>query len=535
MKKGLLTILCVTVFTAAGVLGRETPLANEGKAGLYARSLDQVFRLRDDEIDVATAALIISEQWSDFVHGRRYLSRLDNMALEIQERFAKKKPKEDYHIILIINDYLFEEIGFKAISEASDPNDLFLHSVLDRKRGYCLSLSILYLSLGERLGVPLYGVVVPGHFFVKYDDGQVRFNIETTSNGGTAPDEHYIAKFNVPEENDNTIYMKKLSKIQTLGCFLNNLGNSYSDIGDTESALSALETAVEINPSLGESRANLGNLYLKKGRIEDAIYEYQTALKINPNDSKTHSNLGNAYTQRGWINEAIAQYNYALKLDAKFYEAYKNLASAYSRLKMFQQAETAVKEAIFLKPKDADGYTQLGDVYTQMSRHKEAILEYKKALKINSKTAEAHHGIAVCYNKMGLVDDEMRSYKEALAIKPNMTASLVGLGNCYFDKKKYDAAIEQYKKAIRILPDDGTIHYNLGAAYSNKEDYKQAVVSYSKAVEIEPEMGDAHNGLAFVFYKLKDYGSATKHITIAEKLGVEIDAQLQRAIKGKLR
>ena len=535
MKKNLLIILCVLVLTGTVCFGREAPLANEGKTGLYARSLDHVLRLRDDEVDLATAAMIISEQWSDLVHGRRYLSRLDDMALEIRSRYERKKPKEDYYIILIINDYLFKDLGFKAVSEASDPNDLFLHSVLDRKRGYCLSLSVLYLSLGERLGIPLYGVVVPGHFFIKYDDGQVNFNIETTSNGGSAPDEHYITKFNVPEEEDDIIYMKKLSKIQTLGCFLNNLGNSYCDIGDPDSALLALETAVEINPSLGESRANLGNVYLGKGRIEDAIYEYQTALQINPNDSKTHSNLGNAYTQRGWINEAVAQYNYAIKLDSKFPEAYKNLASVYCQLEMFQKAETAVKEAIFLKPKDASGYIQLGDVYVQMDQPKRALPEYQKALKINRRSAEAQYGLAVCYKKMGQVNDEIRAYKKALSMKPNMVASLVGLGNCYFDKKKYDAAIEQYKNAVRITPDDGTIHYNLGAAYSNKEDYKQAVVSYLKAVELEPEMGDAHNGLAFAYYKLQKYEPASRHINMAEELGMDIDTQLLRAIKRKLR
>ncbi|GAI69689.1 unnamed protein product, partial [marine sediment metagenome] len=91
----------------------------------------------------------------------------------------------------------------------------------------------------ERLGLPLYGVVVPGHFFVRYDDGQVRFNIETTSKGGSAPDEHYINKFKVPIGNIS-IYMKNLDKIHTLGCFCNNLGNSYDDIGNMDSALLAL-------------------------------------------------------------------------------------------------------------------------------------------------------------------------------------------------------------------------------------------------------------------------------------------------------
>jgi tetratricopeptide (TPR) repeat protein len=533
MKKVFLLILSVSVFTTSVSFGRDAPLANEDKSGLYARSIEQVLRLSEDEVDLATAALIISERWSDLVNGRRYLSRLDDMALEIRTRLEKKKLKANYRTIPMINEYLFDELGFKAISEASDPNDLFLHSVLDRKRGYCLSLSILYLSLAERLGLPLYGVVVPGHFFVKYDDGRVQFNIETTSKGGNAPDEHYATKFNVPED-DDSIYMKKLSKVQTLGCFLNNLGNSYCDIGDTESALLALETAVEINPLLGESRANLGNLYLKKDRIRDAIYEYQTALEINPKDAKTHSNLGNAYAKQGHLNNAIAQYNWALTLDPNFTQAYKNLAVAYSEQELFVRAEAALKEALILEPKDASIYSQLGEVYDRMGNYDEAIYQYKRALKIDRNLADAHYGMAVCYKKLDLVDDEIRAYKKALSIKPDMVAALVGLGNAYFGKKIYDAAIEQYKKAVRTAADDSTIHYNLGAAYSNKDDYKRAMAAYLKAVELEPEMGDAHKGLAFVFYKLKKYDLAAKHIKIAEELGAEIDKQLLRAIKRKL-
>jgi len=533
MKKVFLLILSVSVFTTSVSFGRDAPLSNDGKSGLYARSIEQVLRLSEDEVDLATAALIISEQWSDLVNGRRYLYRLNDMALEIRERLEKKKLRANYRAIPMINEYLFDELGFKAISEASDPNDLFLHSVLDRKRGYCLSLSILYLSLAERLGLPLHGVVVPGHFFVKYDDGRVQFNIETTSKGGNAPDEHYATKFNVPED-DESIYMRKLSKVQTLGCFLNNLGNSYCDIGDTESALLALETAVEINPLLGESRANLGNLYLKKGRIRDAIYEYQTALEINPKDAKTHSNLGNAYAKQGRLNNAIAQYNWALTLDPNFIQAYKNLAVAYSEQELFVRAEAALKEALILEPKDASIYSQLGEVYDRMGDYDEAIFQYKRALKIDRNLADAHYGMAVCYKKLDLVDDEIRAYKKTLSIKPDMVAALVGLGNAYFGKKRYDAAIEQYKKAVRTAADDSTIHYNLGAAYSNKDDYKQAMAAYLKAVELEPEMGDAHKGLAFVFYKLKKYDLAAKHIKIAEELGAEIDKQLLRAIKRKL-
>jgi len=475
------------------------------------------------------------------------VSVIDDMAYEIRERLKAKRLRANHRAIPVINKYLFDDLGFKSVKEASNPRDLFLHSVLDNKRGYCLSLSVLYLSLAERLGLPLYGVVVPGHFFVRYDNGRVRFNIETTSGGGTAADEHYINKFKVPVDNDS-IYMQNLDKMQTLGCFFNNLGNSYMDVGNIEQALVALERAVEINPSLAECRTNLGNIYLKKDRIEDAINQYRAALQINPADAKTHNNLGNAYTKAGRLDDAISEYSESLELDPNFTEVYTNLSVVYCEKKMFATAESVLKEAIALEPCTAlvqgGFYINLGNVYSQMGQCEKAILQYNRALKItklktqNSKlktiAAEAHYGLGLCYNKLGLVDDEIRAYKKALSLKPDMIAALANLGSAYFAKADYDAAIEQYKKAVRIKPDDPAIHYNLGAAYSNKADYEAAVAEHLRAVELEPEMADAHNGLAFAYYKLKEYELAWKYIKMAEQLDADITEDLSEAIESKL-
>jgi len=535
MKKIFAVIICVLIFTPAVLGRRQEPLANSNKSGLYSRSIEQVLRLREDEVDLATAALIVSERWSDMVYGRRYLSTLDDMALEIRERLRHARLEMTYKAIPVINAYLFDELGFKSTSEASDPNDLFLHTVLDKKSGYCLSLSILYLSLAERLGLPLYGVVVPGHFFVRYDDSRgVQFNIETTSKGGSAPDEHYIEKFKVPV-GSNSIYMKNLNKIQTLGCFFNNLGNSYDDIGNIDSALLALETAVEINPTLSEARSNLGNIYLTKGQVTNAINQYREAIKINPNEAKTHNNLGNAYVQRDWLNYAVSEYLWSIRLNPKFTDAYKNLALVYCRQERFQQAITQLRHVIVLEPRDAECYSQLGSVFEKMGNYEHAISQYKKALKINPKLAKAYYGLGLCYNKLGSVEDEIWGYKRALAVEPDMIAALINLGNAYFGQKKYTSAIEQFKKAVLIKPDEAMIYYNIGAAYSNNENYEQAVAEYLRAVEIDPEIGDAHYGLAFGFYQLKKYDLAWKHIKIAEKLGVEISKDQLKAIKIKLR
>ncbi len=538
MRKIFSATIYFLILSPALLAQRNAPLANEDKVGLYARSIEQVLRLRDNEVDLATAVLISSELWSDnwseIVNGRIYLSRLDDMALEIREMLRRRKLGADSRAIRVMNKYLFDKLGFKSISEATDPNSLFLHTVMDKKQGYCLSMSVLYLSIGERLGLPLHGVVVPGHFFVRYDDGRVRFNIETTSNGGNASDEHYITKFKVPKLNGRSIYLKNLTKIQTLGCFFNNLGNSYSDVDDIESALLAFERAVEINPTLSESRANLANIYLKKGQVADAINEYHAALKINQNDAKTHNNLGNAYTQQGSLGYAVSEYTRSISLDPKFVDGYKNLALVYSKQERYGRAVAELKKAIILGLEDAGCYSQLGDIYSQKEDYEEAVKQYKKALIIKPDFLDAHYGLAICYSKMGMIEDEIQQYKMILAIKPDMLSALVNLGNAYFGQDKYNVAIMHYKKAVLLEPNEPMVYYNLGAAYSNNENYEQAVAAYLKAVEIDPGIGDAHYGLAFGFYQLKKYDLAWEHIKIARDLGVKVTKDQLDAIKRKL-
>ncbi len=534
MKKYLTLIICVLIFCPAVPARRNQPLANANSPGLYARSIEQVLRLREDEVDLGTAVLIVSENWSDMVNGRRYLAELDNMALEIRERLRQNHMEMNFRAIPVINEYLFKELGFKSLSEANDPNSLFLHTVLDKKRGYCLSLSVLYLSLAERLGLDIYGVVVPGHFFVRYDDGKARFNIETTSAGGSGTDEQYIEKFNVPQGDSSSIYLKNLNKIQTLGCFFNNLGNSYDKIGDIDTALKAYKTAVEINPTLSESRVNVGNIYLRKGRVTDAIKEYQAALRINPKDATSHNNLGNAYSEQGRLGYAVSEYNQAIGLDPNFVDAYRGLALVYSKQGRFSLAITTLRRAIAFAPKDANCYYQMGEVYNRSDNYDHAISNYNKALKIEPDLTDAYFGLGVCYNKMGLVDDEISSYKNVLARKPDMFAALVNLGNAYFGRENYIDAIKQYSRAVEIQPGEAMVYYNLGAAYSNSGNYEQAVNEYLKAIEIDPKSGDAYYGLAISFYHLKKYELAWKHVQTAQKLGVEISKDQLDAIKRHL-
>jgi len=363
----------------------ETETVNLGPGKMLTAELLQCAM---EEPDLAIAVLTISGHFTNScLDVQRYISILDDMASDVRARLKDRELKANQDAIVVMNEYLFDELGFEALDNHK-PDYLLLHSVLDNKQGNSMSLSILYLSLGRRLGLPLYGVVVPGHFLVRYDDGQVRRNIETTSEGRHANDEYYIRRFKVPLDNKDSIYVKNLKAVQTLGCFLNNLANSYSDSGDLETALSLLQNGIRINPSLSELHANLGNIYLKKGLLQHALDQYTKALSINPNDPKSHNNLGNAYFKMGQLKKAIVEYEQSIKLDQEFVDGYRNLALTHVRLGRPERAEGLLKHALGLKPGHADCQRELGEAYYRMGKNEQAVHQFEKALKTRPDFAE---------------------------------------------------------------------------------------------------------------------------------------------------
>jgi len=549
MKKSLLIAAFILLGIISNSLGQYRRLANVGKYGLDAREFEQILRMNDADVDIATAALILSERWSDDVQGLYYRDKIDEMTSEILDRLEQSRTPINHQAVAVINKYLFEEMGFRSIASADNPEDLFIDSVIEKKRGYCLSLSVLYLSIAERLGLRIYGVVVPGHFFVRYDDGQTRFNIETTSGGKWAADEHYINKFKVPIYNGDSMYMRNLSNHETLGCYLNNLGNSYHIVDDIDTATDILEKAVRINPALAESRNNLGNMYLQKGLVQEAIRQYETALEINPNDSKSHNNLGNAFYRKGLTKKAIGQYKLAIELDPNSVDAYKNLASAYLQIENFKMALTYIKKAEILEPKNGGVYVIAGSIYAKMGQNDLAIQKLIKALVLDPDSIDSYLAIAVAYKNLGNEEGAIEAYRNALEIDSNSFVALANLGNIYFENKGYDKAQEYYEKAVSINPGDSRLHYNLGATHLNNESYEEAIESLEASIKIEKKnvrarggsfsemkgTAAAHHGLAFCYYKTGEYELANEHLFKADKFGYEIQSDLERAIKQKLK
>ena len=120
----------------------------------------------EDEIDLAEAALLIAKGVNAALDVDAYLSQIEGLARQLEQRLPESVDPTER--ILALNRFLFDEQGFAPnVEDYYDPRNSFLNEVLERRVGIPISLSILYIEIGRRVGLPLRGVSFPGHFLVK--------------------------------------------------------------------------------------------------------------------------------------------------------------------------------------------------------------------------------------------------------------------------------------------------------------------------------------------------------------------------------
>lgn len=124
-----------------------------------------------DEIPLERASWLIAETlmpWVDCAASQRIL---DQWGKELLRRITEN-PSDGVTLLI---DYLHGELGFdgNTLDYYNHENSL-LCSVLENRKGLPLTLTLLYIFVGARAGMPIYGVNLPGHFIARC--GEIYFD-----------------------------------------------------------------------------------------------------------------------------------------------------------------------------------------------------------------------------------------------------------------------------------------------------------------------------------------------------------------------
>ena len=136
----------------------------------------------ESRLDLGRAALLIASEEYPGLDILRYVARLEAMAAAVRPAVGTADDPQEQ--IEHLNTYLFIERGFRGnMQDYYDPRNSFLNDVLDRKMGIPITISVVYMEVGRRVGMPLQGVGMPGHFIVKYVCPEADIYIDPFNNG----------------------------------------------------------------------------------------------------------------------------------------------------------------------------------------------------------------------------------------------------------------------------------------------------------------------------------------------------------------
>ena len=120
----------------------------------------------DQGLPLTEAAIALAQDEYPMLDVQGVLAQIDDLV----ERMRRRIPVDAVPLqkLRFLNRFFFQELGFAGnVNDYYDPDNSYLHRVLETRRGIPISLAVLYMELASQLGLPARGVSFPGHFLIK--------------------------------------------------------------------------------------------------------------------------------------------------------------------------------------------------------------------------------------------------------------------------------------------------------------------------------------------------------------------------------
>ena len=229
------------------------------------------------------------------------------------------------------------------------------------------------------------------------------------------------------------------------------------NLGETDLALAACKTAVQIDPDRFEARTQWGAILLETGDAPEAVRQLSEAARQNPKDPFAHSLLAEAHLLSG----------------------------------SFAEAERSADRSIELNPEHAMGYFTRGDARRYLKRWTPAIQDFQRYLQLADFRAKLPETLAYYFVGFG-ASKKNAGFKRQHRVQ--QSSAYFGWCACELELENFARAVAECRKAIALDPDDAFAHNLMGQARmylferdQRRDDLREAQKSLSVALTLAPD------------------------------------------------
>lgn len=249
-------------------------------------ALSGLGRLPDEKIDLAASALLVAAGEYTDLDIQRELGHLDALASAAKRRLTGER--DALADANALSRYLFDEVGFRGNRDAYyEPQNSYLNDVLARRLGLPLTLSLLYIEVGKRLGLGFEGVGMPGHYLVRHRE-ETRLCIDPFNSGVLLSEDECAARLRETMGRADLVwdpnYLRPIGNRDTLVRMLRNIKQAYLRLDDAMRMIRTIDYLLALQPSLAEERRDRGLLRYRLGDHAAALDDLSAYLRDAPDN-----------------------------------------------------------------------------------------------------------------------------------------------------------------------------------------------------------------------------------------------------------
>ena len=240
----------------------------------------------DEALDIAGIALALAADAYPDLDPGVYLSWLDATADAIADAADRSMPLPER--LAMLDRQLFEVEGFSGNrDDYFDPRNSFLNDVIERRTGIPITLSVVYLEVGWRLGLPLVPVSFPGHFLVS-STGARRVFIDPFDRGARVGTDDLVARL-APMAGGRDQARRFLpraiapaSRREVAMRILRNLKQIYARRQEHDRLLVVSNRMVALDPNDAAALRERGHVLARLECYQAAWHDYRHYLRLAP-------------------------------------------------------------------------------------------------------------------------------------------------------------------------------------------------------------------------------------------------------------
>lgn len=216
------------------------------------------------------------------------MANVDALARKLRSRLPADAPL--IHKLRLLNHYFFGELHFRGnVNDYYDADNSYINKVIERRCGIPISLAVLYMEIGQQVGIALQGLSFPGQFLVKLrvNDGSVIIDVFGGGKSLSKEEledrlEPYLKENRLQGSDVLPVFLEAASPRVVLARMLHNLKSIHGHDGDQRRLLAVLNRLVVLLPHDPVEMRDRGMCMAALGNANGAVADLEHYIEAAP-------------------------------------------------------------------------------------------------------------------------------------------------------------------------------------------------------------------------------------------------------------